>query len=244
MRISVIIPSRLDRALNGRFWVERALTSVLQQTFKPIETILALDDGVTPPANDGVPMDYTVINWKGRGHQGAMNEAVRRSVGTHVTFLEDDDWWLPRHLETCASLCETFPFIGHSQLQHRGGRPWDILDFPTASGWCVSRKLWDEMGGVNESYTIHHDNELLCRIRASKVRNAHVVDRLGRGSKWLQAQVQRRATMVVCPHDELQVQREVHESSIMGQVYTKKDRAAVSRREKDHLISIYGDEGY
>lgn len=245
IHFSVIIPSKLDKAPNGRLWLERALTSVWTQRYKPYQVVVAIDEGVVPPTVDGASMPVRWINWPGIGHQGAMNHAASTCSGSHFAFLEDDDWWLSNHLSTLVRFCRDYPFIGCSQSQWQGSRPWDILDFPTASGWCVEAGLWRHMQGVNEEYKIHHDNEFLCRLRASGVKNAHIVGRDGKGNLWLQNQIQRRAhAMILCPELEIQVRREVHQASIMGQVYSNLERADLSRREKERLIGTYGDEGY
>lgn len=102
--VSVVIPTykRTDK-------LERALDSVLSQTYKEIELLLV---------NDNVPDDeYSValiervkkyesdqrfhLLLQERHINGAVarNYAIKRAKGEYIAFLDDDDWWEPTKLE-------------------------------------------------------------------------------------------------------------------------------------------------
>ncbi len=93
--VSVIIPTR-DRP----HLVDRAIDSVLSQTIDDFE-ILVVDDGSTKaftPSSDD-PRITLMRHEQSRGPSAARNSALRRASGQWVTFLDDDDVWLPWMLE-------------------------------------------------------------------------------------------------------------------------------------------------
>ncbi len=261
--VSVIIPSKLDKNPAGAYWLEKAIASVQAQESRPREILVALDkDEVLPEVL--ARFGCQVVHGPGKGHQQAMNAAAQVALGQHLCFLEDDDWWLPGHLAAVLKAAHLgFRFVGCSQTQWQDGQFHDVLDFPTASGWCVERDLWQQMGGVDTSFKIHHDNAFLCKLQASKVRNAHLIEKGAQlpwheweeevnGEKvklrknvrrWFLDQISRRATILMSDEWEIQVQRAVHAGSVMGQVYSGA-RADTSRLEKDKLRAEYGTEGF
>lgn len=95
--ISVIIPfkDRLD-------WVEQAVDSVLNQTFKDFELIL-VDDGSTNNYSEQFKkLDSRIIYIKqsNKGAATARNVGIKHAKGEYITFLDSDDLFLPTKLET------------------------------------------------------------------------------------------------------------------------------------------------
>jgi glycosyltransferase involved in cell wall biosynthesis len=106
--VSVVIPTR-DRP----HLLRQALASVRAQTCPPDE-VWVIDDGSAPavPApseGDARPAVRLLRLDRPVGAGGARNEAIRRSRGELIAFLDDDDRWRPRFLERVAGLLTAAP---------------------------------------------------------------------------------------------------------------------------------------
>lgn len=93
--VSVIIPS-----YNHARYIERAIDSVLAQTYAPIELIV-IDDG---SRDDSAALIESlarrhgfraVLNPLNRGQGHVVNQALELCRGEFVGFLPSDDWYLP-----------------------------------------------------------------------------------------------------------------------------------------------------
>lgn len=112
MMFSVIMP-----LYNKEPYVEKAIQSVLAQTFLDYELIV-MDDG----SEDGsFEVAKKVIETHGNCHiyrqqnagvSVARNIGVALSQGTYLCFLDADDWWEPTFLEETSRLVEEFPDAG------------------------------------------------------------------------------------------------------------------------------------
>lgn len=94
--VSVVVAT--DRG--GSFLAE-ALTSVAEQTYPRVETVL-VDDGSTAPAalreiTDRFP-DVRVLRQDNAGVSVARNYGVSHTSGDLLVFLDDDDRWHPERL--------------------------------------------------------------------------------------------------------------------------------------------------
>jgi glycosyltransferase involved in cell wall biosynthesis len=95
--VSIIIPS-----YNRKVEVERAIRSVLNQTYPTLE-IIVVDDGSTDGTSDHLrsifPFITVISNKISTGGAAARNLGVTSARGEYVAFLDSDDEWLPMHLE-------------------------------------------------------------------------------------------------------------------------------------------------
>lgn len=99
--VSVIIP-----AYNASHYVRGAVASVLGQTFSDLE-VLVVDDSSTDETVDIVTQmavrDRRVRllrHTANRGPATARNTALSAASGRYIAFLDSDDMWLSRKLET------------------------------------------------------------------------------------------------------------------------------------------------
>ncbi len=106
IKVSIIVPSyKRERSL-----VERAIRSLLSQTYTNVEVVL-VDDNARQDLRDyrnqirAMVEDIKderllyVVNEKNLGGAGARNEGIKVCSGQYVTFLDDDDLYLPEKVE-------------------------------------------------------------------------------------------------------------------------------------------------
>lgn len=95
--ISVVIPTYNRAAV-----LPRAVESVCRQTLPPKE-IIVVDDGSTDETAKLIAEKFphvVFIRQKHQGVSGARNRGIRAATGEWIAFLDSDDEWLPRKLET------------------------------------------------------------------------------------------------------------------------------------------------
>ena len=96
MLVSVIIPT-----YNRARTIERAVNSVLNQTWKQIEVIV-VDDGSTDQTTEilkGYGDKIRAICQKNGGPGAARNTGIKAATGDIISFLDSDDEWLPSKVE-------------------------------------------------------------------------------------------------------------------------------------------------
>ncbi len=94
--VSVVIP-----IYNVEKYIKKALTSVINQTYKNIE-ILCVDDGGKDASTDIVKQfsdpRLVLIKQHNRGLSGARNTGITAAKGEFIALLDADDFWHPRKL--------------------------------------------------------------------------------------------------------------------------------------------------
>ena len=109
-RTSVVIP-----LYNKAPHIKRAIQSALSQTVLPDE-IIVIDDESTDGGGDIVKnMANTLIKLirqKNRGEGGARNRGIGEATGDLIAFLDADDAWEPRFLETILCLAKKYHQAG------------------------------------------------------------------------------------------------------------------------------------
>ena len=86
----------------GRVELADALASVAAQTYQNVEVILVDVRGTSSigwGAPDGRPSVRMVTKGKHLGRGAAANAGIDAARGDYVLFLDDDDWFLPDHIE-------------------------------------------------------------------------------------------------------------------------------------------------
>jgi len=106
--VSVVIP-----VYNRGDVIERAVESVLQQTYRDFE-LLVVDDGSTDGTLDVLQSisdeRLRVLQLSAnRGANAARNRGIENAAGDYVAFLDSDDLWYPEKLEKQVRRMEETP---------------------------------------------------------------------------------------------------------------------------------------
>lgn len=187
VKFSVVIPLK-----NGAHTIDRAIASVLAQTYQPYEIIVI--DGHSTDGGPGRVKVYgdrvSLLTQRGTGVSAARNQAVDVSTGEYIAFLDADDEWTPSHLENIERLIRLYPQAGlyadryvikysdctteTPRLALPGTFEGVVPDFL----WCctvatvpvqtsvavVGRDVFRSVGGFSEAHTFNEDHALWLKI--------------------------------------------------------------------------------
>lgn len=182
--VSVVIP-----LYNREKTVQRAVDSVLNQTYTNIEVIV-VDDGSTDKSVDklkkyeGDSRIRVFCQEKNRGANAARNRGIKESQGEYIAFQDSDDEWLPCKLEKqilyminngyLASFCsyrrhygqnaqiipEMRERVNHESLRKRL-RKGNVVGTPTL---VIHKQIVDGVGMFDEIMPRLQDYEFVIRI--------------------------------------------------------------------------------
>jgi glycosyltransferase involved in cell wall biosynthesis len=136
MDIDVIIP-----CYNGEAFVERCITSIMNQSILP-KRVLLIDDGSTDNSPEIVRdlqskfQSLELHSQENRGLSSARNLGIKVSTSDLIAFLDVDDYWLPNKLAHQLGLIqgnlEIYPFAITSNyfLERNGIRTLGISNPP------------------------------------------------------------------------------------------------------------------
>ncbi len=178
--ISVIIP-----AYNRAGVVERAVRSVLEQTFSDLELIL-VDDGSNDDTLERLDTyndpRLRVFTQENKGVSAARNLGIRHSEGRCIALLDSDDYWLPRKLERQIRFMREggFHISQTDEMWYRKGvRVNPRNKHAKCAGWFLERSLslclvspscvmfsrtwWEAVGPFDESLPACEDYDLWLR---------------------------------------------------------------------------------
>ena len=122
MSVSVIIPF-----WNGGQWIERAVVSVVNQTAPPDE-FFVVNDGSAPEERAYLAVlaeqhGFVILDKENGGQGSARNHGVLHSSSQYICFLDQDDFFLPDHLER---LCDLV--VGRGENFGFGYGSYDLAD--------------------------------------------------------------------------------------------------------------------
>ena len=143
IKVSVVIP-----AYNHASFLQKTIESVLAQTWRDYE-IIVVDDGsqdATPAvaAQFGAALRY--IRQANRGMAATRNTGIQAASGELISFLDDDDLWLPDYLATVVPHFQADPslaamYTGYQLTSGEEGR-----DFPKQGTRTVpANSLYDQL---------------------------------------------------------------------------------------------------
>ena len=183
MKISVIIPT-----YNRKHTLQRAIDSVLVQTFKPFEIII-VDDGSEDGTREWLLKNYPSVQYihqPNNGVSSARNKGIQISQGSWIALLDSDDEWMPEKLESQSrfievnrdsSFCHTNEIwirngVRVNQMKKHKKFGGDIfkhcLDIcrisPSSS--IIKKDVFEEVGAFDESLTVCEDYDLWLRVTA------------------------------------------------------------------------------
>lgn len=199
--VVVVIPF-----FNGADFIERAVRSVFEQTVAADEVVVV---------NDGSAADeraalgelaqrypFRIVDKENGGQGSARNAGVRASSANFICFLDQDDFYLPNHIEILLGGVPPeegrFGFVyadlyeadadanvirtGVVKLGSRSHPKTDLFEllrhdmFVLPSASLVSRTAFDAVGGFDPQFTGYEDDDLFLRIFRKGYTN-HFVDR-------------------------------------------------------------------
>lgn len=202
--VSVVIPSH-----NRRAALARGLQALAAQTLEPdrFEVVVYLDgciDGSAEMlARIDVPFPLRMLEGPGRGPASARNAGAAAARGRLLVFLDDDieadPGLLTAHLEAHADGAQVVIGYSKPRLPDERGlfaqalRGWweDVFQRMAASGRrftyqdllsgnvSIDRRLFEAVGGFDESFGCREDYELGWRLMAAGARFAYAPDALG-----------------------------------------------------------------
>ena len=187
--VTVIIPT-YKRAK----YIERAIESVLNQTYKDYEIIVVDDNDENSEDRknmEKIMQKYQKLdNFIYAKHKKNMNGAAARNTGIklakgeYITFLDDDDFFLKNRLEILVKEMEENieydaiysscvfikgkEIIGYIEAEKNGNLEEEILMqksfFGTGSNMFFRKEAMNEVGEFDKSFIRHQDFEYMVRF--------------------------------------------------------------------------------
>jgi glycosyltransferase involved in cell wall biosynthesis len=180
--ISIVIP-----VYNRERYVGTVIESVLNQTRRDFE-LLVWDDGSTDGSLD-IARHYAELDQRVRviaaEHQGfvpALKAAFAATTGTYIASVDSDDFLAPTALEETAAILDAHPEVGMVYTDYRvidengqdrglGRRcyiPYSqdrlLVDFMTFHFRLLRRCVYDQVGGIDESFERAEDYDLCLKL--------------------------------------------------------------------------------
>jgi len=187
--VAVVIPF-----FNGSDTLERALRSVFAQTV-PAAEVLVVDDGSRPEENQALNAlaelyPFRVLSQANGGQGSARNLGVANTVSPYICFLDQDDFYLPRHIEALGAAIPAddlrFGFVyadldeadaagrmvQHGLIAREPGRhpKRSVMDmlrhdmFVVPSAALISREAFEAVQGFDTQFRGYEDDDLFLRI--------------------------------------------------------------------------------
>jgi len=182
-KVSIVIPT-----YNHGEYIEKCIKSIVNQTYKNWEAIIVNNnssDNTIEKINDFDDDRIKIINIDNYGIIAkSRNVGINSSVGSHIAFLDSDDWWYPNKLEVVMGRKRDADFIYHYLDIYKNGEKTrkkhrirqlskpvfdDLMINANAianSASIVKKEILLEVGGLSEDKEIKavEDYDLWLRI--------------------------------------------------------------------------------
>ena len=185
-KISVVIPT-----LNRINTLQRALDSVINQTYKPAE-IIVVDNGSSDGTLRFLREQYpkiTILTENKIGVSSARNKGIKKSINQWIALLDSDDAWHPRKLEIQTSMLDSalkeYNLIHTDEVWFRNNKHINQMKKHKKQGGyiferclslcCISpssvlfkKKILDKVGLFDESLPVCEDYDMWLKICSSE----------------------------------------------------------------------------
>ena len=185
-KISVVIPT-----LNRINTLQRALDSVINQTYKPAE-IIVVDNGSSDGTLKFLREQYpkiTILTENKIGVSSARNKGIKTSINQWIALLDSDDAWHPRKLEIQTSMLDSelkeYNLIHTDEVWFRNNKHINQMKKHKKQGGyiferclslcCISpssvlfkKNILDKVGLFDESLPVCEDYDMWLKICSSE----------------------------------------------------------------------------
>ena len=185
-KISVVIPT-----LNRINTLQRALDSVINQTYKPAE-IIVVDNGSSDGTLKFLREQYpkiTTLTENKVGVSSARNKGIKKSINQWIALLDSDDAWHPRKLEVQTSMLDSalkeYNLIHTDEVWFRNNKHINQMKKHKKQGGyiferclslcCISpssvlfkKNILDKVGLFDESLPVCEDYDMWLKICSSE----------------------------------------------------------------------------
>ena len=185
-KISVVIPT-----LNRINTLQRALDSVINQTYKPAE-IIVVDNGSSDGTLKFLREQYpkiTILTENKKGVSSARNKGIKKSINQCIALLDSDDAWHPRKLEIQTSMLNSalkeYNLIHTDEIWFRNNKHINQMKKHKKQGGyiferclslcCISpssvlfkKNILDKVGLFDESLPVCEDYDMWLKICSSE----------------------------------------------------------------------------
>lgn len=182
--VSIVLPT-----YKGCDVLERAVNSVLTQTYSLIELIVVDDN--SPESEERKATEVIMSKYetndkvkyirheKNKNGAAARNTGIKNSYGEYIAFLDDDDWFLPKKIEEQVKYLELHKeFDACYCLAQRDRKPIKTVPYVGdvskellllksrmfTPSLCFRKVALTTINGFDESFRRHQDYELLLRF--------------------------------------------------------------------------------
>ena len=185
-KISVVIPT-----LNRINTLQRAIDSVINQTYKPAE-IIVVDNGSSDGTLKFLREQYpkiTILTENKIGVSSARNKGIKKSINQWIALLDSDDAWHPRKLEIQTSMLDSalkeYNLIHTDEVWFRNNKHINQMKKHKKQGGyiferclslcCISpssvlfkKNILDKVGLFDESLPVCEDYDMWLKICSSE----------------------------------------------------------------------------
>jgi len=191
---------------NGADFIERSVKSVFNQTV-PADEVIVVNDGSRPEEREALGAlnaryPFKIVDKENGGQGSARNAGVAASTSDFICFLDQDDFYLPNHIELLVNAiprddarfgyvyadlyeADVDGNVVRTELvkQHAKHNPktsiFDLLRFDMfvlPSATIVGRAAFEAVGGFDPQFMGFEDDDLFLRIFRKGYSN-HYLDR-------------------------------------------------------------------